>query len=88
MIGWKKLGWLLMALAVIGLSLALGNLMSLPSIERQLVATLPNAEPAVTDAVATSRIKSYYGIGICLVMFLCGAGLPRIKRNSQTPSEI
>jgi hypothetical protein len=81
MMDWEKLGWLLMVLAVIGLSLALGNVISLPSIQRQLVEAVPNAEPAVAEAIASSRSKSYYGIGICLVVFLCGAGLTRIKRS-------
>ena len=81
MTGRAILGWVLMALAVIGLSLSLGNVMSLPSIQRQLVEAVPNAELAVAEAVAISRGKSYYGIGICLVVFLCGAGLTRIKRT-------
>ena len=79
------IGALLVTLSAIGLTLALGNLASLPSTQQQLRRLVPSAEVAVSQAVAKSRDKSYIGISVCLASMVGGILVirrgRRIKRN-------
>jgi hypothetical protein len=68
-------GALLLAISAVVLILAIGNLLSLPSVERQLVGAMPSAEAGVADVAAESRRKSYYGIAAGTVLGLTGAVL-------------
>ena len=81
MMEWSKFGWFLVAVAVIGFALAMGNLLSLPSIQRQLAAAVPSAETAIAEAAGESRTKSFYGMGICAAMFGGGIALSRVKSS-------
>ena len=79
---WIGAGVVLVTISVIGLILAIGNLASLPSIQEQLRNFHPEADAAISMAVAQSREKSYIGIGIFLATLGCGLLLVKHGRRS------
>jgi hypothetical protein len=76
-------GVLLLAIAAAIVVFAIVNLLSLPSVERQILASVPSAEASVADAVAQSRRKSYYGIAVGTAIGLCGVVLVATKPRGQ-----
>lgn len=66
-------GAALLASSTVVLVLAVGNLLSLPSVQRNLVDVVPSADASVAEAAAQSRRKSYYGIAVGSVLGLIGA---------------
>jgi hypothetical protein len=77
------IGIVFVAISTAGLLLAGGNLVTLPSIQSQLVRVIPNAESAIVEAVAQSRRKSYYGIGVCSPILLIGMVLVLSQRRNK-----
>ena len=74
-------GGIVMAISAAGLFIAIGNLVSLPSIQRQLQKTIPTAEPSIAEAIAISRKKTYIGIGILSGTLIFGIALFRYQRR-------
>jgi hypothetical protein len=80
----NAIGIVLVAISAAGLLLAGGNLITLPFIQSQLVKVVPDAESAITEAVAQSRRKSYYGVGVCSPILVLGAVLILSRRRNKT----
>lgn len=79
---WGRLvGTILMAIGALGVSFAVGNLASLPSIQRQLLEVVPTAAAATAEAVSQSRTKSYYGLAIFGTLLVSGWALIGVSRR-------
>jgi hypothetical protein len=80
----RLIGTILVGMGILGLAFAIGNLASLPSIQRQLLEAVPAADTAIADAVSQSQSKSYSGLAIFGALLVCGGALIVVCR--QRPS--
>lgn len=71
----RLVGSILVAIGVLGVAFAIGNLASLPSIQRQLVEAVPTADTAIAEAVSQSRSRSYSGLAVFGTLLLGGGAL-------------
>ena len=81
------IGIILVVVSAIGLLLAGGTLISLPSIANQLVEAIPYAKTNVAEAIAQARRKSYYGIAACTPILLLGVSLVRSQRRKKAAQQ-
>lgn len=79
----RILGGILLVVSVVGLVFATINLLTLPSIERRIVETIPSAEATIKDAAAQSRRKSFIAIAACTATLLGGVALFCYGRESR-----
>ena len=80
----RHVGAILAAIGALGAGFAIGNLASLPSIQRQLIEAVPTADTAIAEAVSQSRSKACSGLAIFVTLLVCGGALIGVCR--QRPS--
>jgi hypothetical protein len=84
----RLVGVMIAAIGVLGLAFAIGNLASLPSIQRQLIEAVPTADTAIAEAVSQSQAKSYFGLAIFGTLFVCGGVLIGVCRQRRSANAI